>query len=77
LRQLASGGPFVSNHDAKVEGKRHRDSRFAVWDDLRHWKKRGPLIGGAAVVAATAVRAGPPYRVHEKAADLCGVRRLW
>jgi hypothetical protein len=39
LRQFAPGGPFVLSYDAKLKGTQHHVRRFAVSDDLRHWKK--------------------------------------
>lgn len=39
LRQFTPGGPFVLSYDAKPKGRDHHVRRFAVSDDLRHWKK--------------------------------------
>ncbi len=39
LRQFTPGGPFVLSYDAKLKGRDYHVRRFAVSDDLRHWKK--------------------------------------
>lgn len=43
LRQFTPGGPFVLSYDAKLKNRDSHVRRFAVSDDLRHWKKAAGL----------------------------------